>query len=163
MKNEAKQVKKTSAFKYAIKKAILFYGIPTAVICLPIYYFLSKADMAVSALSGDVFLSVLITCFICQLTYIPGLKGDIKKGVVEAPESLSRPLFGFIPKNMVLQCLVLSIFSMLIFGFLPTGFLTFFGVETIPGNLYWIVKSLYSGVFVAFHIYHATGLYFSKL
>ena len=163
-------ISKTKGYKYCLNKAVLQYGLPTAVICAVIYYFISHDDMPLWKIANDMYISVFVTCFICSVTMIPGVKSDKKKEKLPEMAGMSRPLYSFIPKNMVLQSLVTSLISMFIYATIPCGLAmlvaSFFeSPETIaiPGNIYWIVKSVYSGVFIAMHIFHATACAATKL
>ncbi len=163
-------VTKSKGYKYCLNKAIFQYGIPTAVICAIIYYFISRVDMPLWKIANDMYISVFVTGLICSLTMIPGVKGDMKKEKLPDMTGMSRPLYSFIPKNIVLQSVVSSLISMVLYATIPCGLAmlvaSFFPNPTelcIPANIYWIVKSVYSGVFIAFHIFHATACAATKL
>lgn len=152
---------KTPAYKYLLSKAVFNYGIPTTVLCGIIYFFISRVDMPIINIASDLYISVFVTCFICSLTMIPSLKGDFKKGKMPDLSGNMRPLYGFIPKNLVLHSVLLSLISTVLYAFIPGGIAalvnTFAPDAVIAGNLYWILKSLYSGVFISLHIYKSAA------
>lgn len=156
MKN-AKPYVKPNWKSYLNQKGIFNYGIPTAVLCLIIYYFLRGEDMLFTAIGADLWIPVFVTVFICALTAIPGVASDVKKG--KAPEMpLNKdihPVFQHLSDNTVIQSLQFAFFATLIFAMIPGGIFAVIASMaknpdlSISANLYWVLKSLYSGIFVA--------------
>ncbi len=164
-KNDKVIVKVTPTLKsYLSTKGIINYGIPTAIVCLVIYYFLTKEAMPLINIAGDLLLPVLITVFICALTCVPGIKGDIKKGKAPAAalEKTEHPVYKCIAGSLVGQAIEFAILAMLVFAMIPGGILA--AVATMSGHTelaigkttYWILKSIYSGVFVNYAMRWAT-------
>ncbi len=163
------KVLKTPAFKYAFSKAVLQYGLPTAVICGILYKFVFKApgDMSAFAVAGDLYISIFVTCFICQILFIPSVRGDAKKGKLPDMSMMYHTIFDLVPSNMVLQTIVLSLYTTLVLTLVPSGIMcligSFVGEFTIPVSIYWLLKSIYSGIFISIHMYHAAGCAANKL
>jgi len=142
---------------YINSKGIFNYGIPTAVICLIIYFFLKGDSVKFISIGNDLWISVFVTVFICSITGIPGILGDIRKEKAPAAEltAAAHPVYRHFSGNMVLMSLQFSLAAMLIFAMIPGGI--FATIAVMSGNLdlainpyvYWVLKSLYSGFFVA--------------
>lgn len=158
-KNDIMNVAKTpSAKQYLTRRAVVNSGIPTAIICLPIYYFLKNGPVLYTSVAGDLLLSVLITVLLCALSGIPGIKSELRKG--KAPKMpLSKqqhPVYSRISNGYVMQCLQFALLATAIFALLPGGLLA--AIATMSGNpqmafsedFYWVAKSIYSGVFITF-------------
>lgn len=153
-----KKNRKPFAKSYLNNKGIFNYGIPTAVLCLIIYYFLRGDAMPFSGIAADLMIPVFVTVFICALTAVPGIRGDLKKG--KAPsmplEKASHPIYKHFSDNLVIVSIQFALFSTLIFAMIPGGIfavIASFSGEKAPSfspNTYWILKSLYSGVFISF-------------
>lgn len=152
----------SQSYKYLLSKSILQYGLPTTVICGVIYYFISRVDTAFSAVAGDLFIPVFVTCLICSLTLIPGISSDGKHGKVPDMTDMARPFYDVLPNSAVLNALILSLVSMFLYTGVVTGILmtvaSFLKSEpVIPANLYWIGKSVFSGVFISLHVFKFTA------
>ena len=149
---------------YLTTKGIANYGIPTALVCLIIYYFMRGEDMLLTAVASDLWIAVFVTTFICALTCIPGVVSDIKKN--KAPEMpLDKdihPAFKHLSDKLVVQSIEIAFVSMLVFGMIPGGICATIAMMAkkpelaINANLYWILKSIYSGVFIAIAMKHTT-------
>ena len=160
----AKTYEKPTWKSYLNSKGVLNYGIPTAVICLVIYYFLRGDDVLYTAVGSDLWISVFVTVFICSITGIPGVASDVKKN--KAPEmpldKAVHPAFKHLSNNLLIQSLQIAFYATLIFAMIPGGiFATIAAMSQNPdlainANLYWVLKSMYSGLFVAVSIKHAT-------
>ena len=152
--------RKPFAKSYLNSKGIFNYGIPTAVICLIIYYFLRGGDMPFTGIGADLMIPVFSTIFICTLTAVPGIRGDIRKNKAPAMplEKSNHPVYRHFSDNLVIMSIQFALFSTFLFAMIPGGIFamlsSFAGekVLSISANAYWILKSLYSGVFVAFSI-----------
>jgi hypothetical protein len=155
-----KKNKKPFAKSYLNNKGIFNYGIPTAVICLIIYYFLRGDAISFAGIGADLMIPVFVTVFICVITLIPTVRGEMRKGKVPPMplEKANHPIYRHFSDNLVVMSIQFAIFSTLIFAMIPGGILAviaFYSSEkelVISPNAYWILKSLYSGVFVAFSI-----------
>ena len=155
MKNKNR---KPFAKSYLNSKGIFNYGIPTAVLSLIIYYFLRDGAMPFAGIGADLSIPVFVTVFICTLTAVPGVRGDMRKN--KAPtmpmEKASHPVYRHFSDNLVVMSIQFAIFATLIFAMIPGGIFaliaSFAGEKDLSfsANTYWILKSLYSGVFVAF-------------
>lgn len=178
MQNEKKPAAAAAKFlikpdykSYINQKGVMFFGIPTAVICLVIYYFLKGDPMPYTGICSDLWLSVFITIFICTLTGTPGVVGDIRKG--KAPfvplTKNDHPIYKHISGRLLVQAIQFGLLSMFIFALIPGGIFSI--IATMSGNpdlsfdpvTYWILKSLYSGFFVACTMkwvtYHALAMH----
>ena len=148
------------AKKYCMTKAVCFYGIPTAVLCTIIYWFLVKSSFSLSQAAADMPLSIFITVFICVLSGVPGFKSDIKKGA--APKTTiasgSGSIYSYLPKATFFQAIWLGLYAT--FGYLMIFlglWLCFFPGLVLPRIAYILVKSLLTAVVVALSIYHAAA------
>ena len=143
--------------KYVNTKGWLNYGLPTMVICGVIYYFLMAGPMPLIAVGADIWLSVLITVFVCAATGIPGIRADIRKGAAPLAESpkWEHPVYRHFSDKLLLQAIQFAALSTVIFGFGLGGLLAVIAVMSgnmdmaFPPVVYWIAKSIYSGLFVA--------------
>ncbi len=151
MKNESSK----TFNNYLFNKSVLQYGIPTAVLCLIIYFFITKEPLPIQNIGSDLVLSVLITVFICAITAIFGIRSDLKKGIIPEVESSgsAHPIFRIIPHNAVLHALLITAVASILFAVIPgcIGYtIAALGVKaSIPATPWFIIKSLYSGAFTA--------------
>lgn len=144
--------------RYVNAKGFLNYGIPTAIICLIINYFSRGAAMPLVAVGPDLMITVFLTALICSLTGIPGIHADIKKGAApRAPmNKWEHPFYQHFSDKLLLLSIQFAVFATLIFGMIPSGILS--TLAALSGNLnltvdpitYFIVKSLYCGVFISY-------------
>lgn len=170
-KKTAKPVKPCfDAKKYVDTKGWLNYGLPTMVICGVIYYFLKAGPMPLIAVGADIWLSVFITIFICSATGIPGIRADIRKGAAPRAEfpKWEHPVYRHFSDNLVVQSIQFALLSTVLFGFGLGGLLAVIAV--MGGDMamafhpvvYWIGKSIYSGVFVALTLRWVTACTLSQ-
>ena len=154
-------MKKTLAYNYqgyVNSKGFLNYGIPTAVICLIINYFSRGAAVPLVAVGPDLMITVFLTVLICTLTGVPGINAEVRKNAApKAPmNKWDHPFYSHFSDKLLPLAVQFALFSTLIFGMIPSGILA--TVASISGNLsmaidpitYFIVKSLYCGVFISF-------------
>lgn len=151
--------------QYLSAKGFGNYAVPTAVICLVIYALITKEPMPFINVAGDLLLPVFITVLICALTLVPGIKGDLKKGKAAWTDvdKATHPVYRKIPKSLVGQAIGFAVLATLIFAMIPGGILA--AIATMSGNTdlaigktaYWILKGIYSGVFINFTMRWATN------